>query len=195
MWPFKRKTSIPLEQQLEALAAEGFSLRADRHLSDLLSAWSREDFEKEPYRLLLVALGGETESPPFEPLCDDIWHFDTECIEDHGDYARIARRMSVLSKGVLPLTDIRDSVDVDEGQAWLEFAFDGQAYHLDFNVDDDWVDVAVFHKLMELAISRDSDRRFISGDLHGQDMLIGFANDDARARLQKLTGVRFTWLN
>ena len=46
-----------------------------------------------------------------------IWHIDAECIEDNGDYVRVLERFVILTKGLLPLTNLRDSVDIENGEA------------------------------------------------------------------------------
>ena len=44
------------------------------------------------------------------------------------------------------------------------------------------------------AASRSATRRFTYVDLDGQDCLIGCATDDERARLERVTGSRVSWL-
>jgi hypothetical protein len=100
----------------------------------------RSAYEAEPFLLLLVVMGGSPEEEPFEYLSDAIWHFDTECIVDHGDYAAIARRMSVLSGGDLPFEEVQDFIEIENEEAWLSLVLDGKAYRFDAAVDEDWVD-------------------------------------------------------
>jgi hypothetical protein len=83
---------------------------------------SREQFQKDPYRLLLCVLGGEaedeTQAGESGYPSDQIWHFDTECIEDHGDYKKIVSRIVTLAHGALPLEQVEDFVDIENGAAW-----------------------------------------------------------------------------
>ena len=119
---FKRGPSGPVsfEKQLSTLANCGIKLAPGVAPEALLESFDREAFEAEPYRLLLVCMGGEAESESQAGEtgypCDNIWHFDTECIEDHGAYAAIARRMKDLAQGELPLEEINDYVDVEAGE-------------------------------------------------------------------------------
>ena len=83
-----------LEQQLQDLAACGVQLLAEATPEVLLEEWSREDFEKSPYQLALIALGHED-----EPRAKNMWHFDTERIYDQGDYCRIAHRLGEMADG------------------------------------------------------------------------------------------------
>ena len=69
----------------------------------------RERLEEKPYRFTLCLPGREGETEPFEPLSDDIWHLGTECIEDHGDYVRIARRKGGSRSRWAAREEIRDA--------------------------------------------------------------------------------------
>ena len=59
---------------------------------------------------LLCVLGSEVERGDFERISDDIWHFDAECIEDHGDYLRVVERFVILAKGALALESNRNQL-------------------------------------------------------------------------------------
>src|SRR5262245_44055827 len=113
---FKRgpRGPVSFEQQLSTLASCGITLAPGVAPETLLDSFGREAFEAEPYRLLLMCMGGEAETESMAGETgypsDNIWHFDTECIEDHGAYAAIARRMKDLAQGELPLEDIKDCV-------------------------------------------------------------------------------------
>src|ERR1700753_3958789 len=79
-----RKSRPGLEQQLQDLVQAGVRGLPEATPEGLLGEWSQKQFEESPYLLALVALGGDD-----PPLSENIWHFDTECIEDHGAYVRI----------------------------------------------------------------------------------------------------------
>src|SRR4051812_27766745 len=104
---FSRKT-VSLEEQLLILGECGLRPRPDVTAEHLLQFWDRAWFEADPFRLTVVALGGAMEEPPYTPYSDSVWHFDTECIEDHGSYVAIAERMRDLAQGDLSLTAIAD---------------------------------------------------------------------------------------
>jgi phosphotransferase system HPr-like phosphotransfer protein len=202
MWKWRKKAPQParvpsLEQQLEILAECGVKLRPGARIESLVNSFPRPQYERDPFRLALVVLGGEAEDSEEVPrpyLSDDVWHFDTECIEDHGAYARIAARMSTFAKGALPLADVTDHVDVEAGEAWLEFTLDGKRHHLDLKVNDDWVDESVFTKLVGLHAARGAPRRFSFVDLQGQDCLIGCPTPEEFERLRARTGIDVQWL-
>ena len=155
------------------LAKAGIVLNPRVRPESLLLAFTREQFEGDPYRLLLCVMGEEGEDAEYPS--DQIWHFDTECIEGDWSYIRIATRMATLAGDALPLEQIGDSVDLEAGTAWLSFALDGQTYRWDVEVNDDWVDSSVLSRFAQLLEARKVGRRFTYVDLKGQDCLIGCA--------------------
>jgi len=197
---FKRGSSGPVsyERQLLTLADCGITLAPGVTPEALLESFDREAFEAEPYRLLLACMGGEaeTESQASETgyPSDNIRHFDTECIEDHGAYAAIARRMKDLARGALPLEDITDFVDVEAGTAHVAFRLAGQSYRWEAKVEDDWVDSSIVSRFSDLLNRVGRGRRFTNIDLGGQDCLIGCATDQEREQLARETGLKVEWL-
>jgi hypothetical protein len=190
---------VPLDEQLRVLADCGISLAPSVAIETLTRPFSRELYEKEPYRILLSAMGdeadGEFQAGASGYLSDNIWHFDTECIEGDGSYAAIAQRMVELAQGDLPLENIEDVVDLEEGEAWLSFSLDGKAYKWTAKVDDGWVDPSIPPRFDELLAYRKSDRRFTYVNLGGQDCLIGCATPEQRASLKARTGLQVLWLS
>ncbi len=197
MWPFKKQPLVPrtpLEEQLRILANCGVKLRGEFTADHLLESFPRKEYEKDPFNLALLTMGGELEREPFEPLSDDVWYLDTECIEDHGHYVAVAERMRALAGGDLPLETIEDYVDVDQGVAWLQFILDGATVRWDARVANDWIDPAVLSRFAGLLAGRNTKRRFTYLDLRGQDCLIGCATPEQLEALNKQTGLNFQWL-
>jgi hypothetical protein len=196
---FKRKNApcVPFDEQLRVLADCGISLSQNVRPESLLESFSREEFEKQPFQLLLCAMGGEAEvesqAGPNGYPSDSIWHFDTECIEDHGSYAAIARRLAVLAHPALPIEDVEDYVDIEGDEAWISFKLDGQPEKWVAEVNDDWVDATVLSRFAVLLQSR-SLKRFTYVDLGGQDCLIGCATPDQKEKLTKATKLKVKWL-
>jgi hypothetical protein len=185
---------IPLEQQLETLASCGIHLKPEFSVETLLESFSREKYETSPYAGLVIRLGGELEREPWTPLSNNVWHLDTECIEDSGDYGRIAERFRDLAQGELPIENIRDRVDHENGDAWVEFELDGETIHWGARVQDDWIDPGIITNFCGLLARQKRSRRYTFFDLKGQDCLIGCATEDELRKLRKGTGLRFTWL-
>lgn len=186
---------VTLEKQLQILSDCGIELAPGITKDHLLASYHREDYEAEPFLLLLARMGGELEEEPFAYLSNNIWHFDTECIEGHGDYEQIANRMRDLAGGALPLAEINDYVDVDEEKAWLSFKLNGVETRWEMEVDSDWVDPKVFSAFASLLAEQPNDKRYTYFDLQGQDCLIGCSTPEQLKRLRKETGLDFQWLS
>jgi hypothetical protein len=183
-----------LEQKLSVLAECGLKLSEPFTVTDLLKSSDREELEKPGYNLTLAALGSTEEEEPLRNLCVNLWYFDTECIEGDDAYKRIAARMSEVTQGSLPLTDIQSHVDIDGGNAWLSFSFRGENIKLNCRVDNDWVDPSIFSRFVQLLSQADPSKLYIYYNLGGQDCLIGCVT---KKELQKLNakGIKFEPLN
>jgi hypothetical protein len=196
-WPFssgpKYATAITLEEKLELLARLGFRLEEPFKVEDLLTSWNRAVFEKPGFNMVLVGLGMTEECPPWRKHCANIWHFDTECIENDGAYVRIAERMKSLAQGSLPIENIRDHVDVRKRIAWLEFDFQGELIHIDCQVNDDWVDTAVFSRFVELLAKSDPSKKILHYDTGGQDCILACVTNEQFKELKR-AGIGFQLL-
>lgn len=192
---FGRKSRPSFEEQVATLENLGIRLRPGMTPESLLVSYGKDAYEEHPYELLLVVMGDYLEQDPFDQrLSDDIWHFDTEAIEDHGSYVAIAERIHELADGDLPLEAISDYVDIDEGVAWLSFRLNGEEYKWDLKVEDDWVDTDIFAKFDKLLSATGSKRRLTYYDLKGQDCLIGCGTPEHLQALRKKTGLDFVWM-
>lgn len=86
---FKKKV-ISFDNQLMRLSELGITLNPEVEPVALLEEFPKKKFEEDPYQLLLISLGGYIyKDDNFIITSDNIWHLDTECIEDHGDYIAI----------------------------------------------------------------------------------------------------------
>lgn len=198
MWPFSNKkketktaVSVPVRQALEQLAALGIHRRDGISDDDLLLSLGGTMDSRVDWVSLLCTLGGEVERGEFQRISDDIWHVDAECIEDNGDYVRLVERFAILTKGLLPLKNIRDHVDIEAGEAWVEFDLDGKTVHWDLPVDNDWMAPELYSNMQELVSAR-SDKKFFIVAL-GQDSLICFGDAALKEALSKLSALEFQW--
>ncbi|HWR16428.1 MAG TPA: hypothetical protein VN577_16515 [Terriglobales bacterium] len=183
---------ITIEDQLATLAECGIRLSPEFGVDNLLEFFPREKFELSKYAGLVITMGGEWKDG--RPLSDNVWHLDTECIESPGDYAFIAKRMKNLAQGELAIENIRDRVDIENGDAWVEFDLNGETIHWGARVDRDWIDPAILSHFCALLEAQGGMRRFTYMDLKGQDCVLGCATEEELRRLRKETGLRFTWL-
>ena len=171
--PSSNVSASSLEDKLDALKGCGLQLASPFTIDDLLKSWRREDYEKDGFDRVLVGLGMTEEQGPWRNHSVNVWHFDTEAIEDNGDYKKIAERMVEMSQGSLSLENIQDHVDIEKGEAWLSFNFKGRSTRIDCAVKDDWVDPAIFARFVELLKESDPSKIYIYYDLGGQDCIIG----------------------
>lgn len=187
----KRKQVTPktvqLEVQLAKLDALGFKLNDGITIDDILYSFDRKEYEKEPYDLILSVLGSDVEREPWDrPICSRVWSFDTECINETGDYVRIVKRLCQLTGRADCLTDVSDFVDLEAGKAWLKYKVDGKPRHWRVKVEDDWVDIAVLTTIMK-DIERDGHRFYFQGE--GQGMLLFYLDAKQLADLRRLTNI------
>ena len=178
--PISRAT---FEEKLSILEECGIKLAEPFTVDYLLKSYSRADYEKAGFEKLLVGLGTTEEQEPYRNLCVNLWHFDTECIEDDGDYKKIAERMAEMTKGSLRFENVRDSVDIEKEKASLSFSFNGQDIKINCKVEDDWVDTAVFNQFVNLLKQADPSKVYIYYDLGGQDCIIGCVTKKELKRL------------
>lgn len=183
---------VPVLQALEQLAALGIRRRDGISDDDLLLSLGGKMESPVDLPLLLCVLGGDVERGKFGRISDDIWHLDAECIVEDGDYVRVLERFVILAKGHLPLTDLRDHVDIENDEAWVEFKLDGQPVHWDLEVSDDWVAPELYTRLQELVVARAGGKKFFIVAL-GQDSLVCFGDAAMKESLSQLSGLEFQW--
>ncbi len=179
-----------LEEQIAVLKSAGIELNPGVTITDLLTEMSLEDYESDPYIGLLSIMGEN------DKLSDDVWHFDTECVEGSGSYVLIAHSFRVLSNGLLPLEHVQDNVNnngISVGTGWLSFYLHGQLYKWDLKIEDDWVDADVFSRFVQLYDQQNPSKRFILCSL-GQDGIIACATPQQLEFLNQQTGLEFDWL-
>jgi len=149
---------MTLEEQLDALSKLGLTLNDGLTADDLLYSFDREEYENEPFDLILLVLGIEVECEPWgRPVCSRAWNFDMECIYETGDYVRIVKHLCEVAGQPNLITDIEDFLDFESGQAWLKYSVDGQPRHYTVTLDNDWADPDTIAKIMS-DIERDGFR-------------------------------------
>ncbi|MCP3779093.1 hypothetical protein [Paenibacillus sp. MZ03-122A] len=184
---FKKKKII-FEDQLNKLSELGIFMSAELKKELLLEEFSRNEYEEDPYNLLLLTLGGEVEvNGEFINVSEEIWYLDTECIEDHGDYARIIIRLENMTK--LNLNNITDYVDIQNGTAWVSFEYMNELIRWEMKVDDDWLDMEIFKKFNELIKTEQSMKLYIS--ILDQGCLMGYFNKEQVIEINKLIKYKF----
>ncbi|MDB6023978.1 MAG: hypothetical protein JWM68_201 [Verrucomicrobiales bacterium] len=199
MWPFKKKKDAPvpakqltLREALERVAEIGIRTRSEITIDDLLfSLEGSLDSPTDPITLLCV-LGGQVERKPHQWISDNIWHSDAECIIEDGDYIALAKRFAALTKGALPISDIKDHIDLEAGEVWLAFSLRNERIKWNLEVKDDWCDPMLYSNFQTLVEQADPDKRFFICGL-GQDSLIGYGDAKMKNALSGFAGIKFSW--
>jgi hypothetical protein len=189
---FIPKPHTPLEQQVEKLAGCGIRLKPEFSASTLLEEFAREKYEERPFVGAVIAMAGE--SSQGVPLSDNLFHLDTECIEGEGSYAHVAERMRDLAQGELPIENIRDHIDCENGDAWVAFELNGETIEWHARLKSGWIDPEILSNFCHLLSAQGSRRRYTFLDLKGKDGIIGCATEEELRCLRKLTGMNFAWL-
>jgi hypothetical protein len=185
---FLKKKSV--ETMLEEAAAVGIALRPGVEPQHLWAGRSKSKFESGGFLTLLGNMGDEDCEAGVEPLSDDIWHFDVEAINDHGDYVRIVENCCRLTGGDLNFERIADHVDIANKRAFIEVIANGHGQRVDLDVDDDCVDEKVFKFLMDQLAATGSKRQF-AAHTPGQDMLLICKTPSETNAISRATGLRF----
>ncbi|WP_233566785.1 hypothetical protein [Cohnella endophytica] len=184
---FKKK-AISFEDQLKKLSELGFRINEGIEPELLLEEFSQVEYEEEPYQLLMISLGGEIfRDEQFIVVSNDIWHLDTECIEDHGDYKVIIERLMNMTG--LDIRNINDFVDIENEEAWVSFQYNEKQINWDLKIDNDWLDSDIFDKFNQL-IRNDTNNKIVLSVL-GQDCLIAYLTDDRIKEVNKLIKNKF----
>lgn len=177
--------AVTLEEQLAHLAELGLKLDDGITIDDLLYSFDREEYEKQPFDLILFVLGIEVERAPWgRPVCLRVWNFDTECITSTGDYVCIIKRLCQVAGQPDRLTEISDFVDIDAGKAWLKYKVDGIERNWPIEVNDDWADTLTLNYVMD-DIERDGLRYYFKDN--GQAMVLFYLDADKAAKLNRLS--------
>jgi hypothetical protein len=186
--------NMSLYAQLDTLAECGIAPREGIGPAELLVLHSDRDYETSPFKLLLSALGADSEEPPHLPLSDNVWLMHADCAAHSGDYARIAQRMATLAADALSIESVRDEFDLGRGVAWLSFTLRGEEFRWPAKIEERWIDPLILSRFAALLEAQPTDRRYTCLDLRGQDCLLGCATEAQCATLRKRTGLAFEWL-
>jgi hypothetical protein len=128
-------------------------------------------------------LGSEVEREPWgRRICDKVWNFDTECILQTGDYVTIVKRLCALTGNPDALQDIQDFVDLERGEAWLNYKVNSREQRWTIDVNDDWADTLTLTYVMG---DLEQDKRFYAAD-NGQSMILLYLHPEQAALLNDL---------
>ncbi len=155
-----RGDPVPLEMQIEALKAAGLDMAPGRTMDELLTLWRREEYESDPYNLILFMYGSEVEEEPWGRFfCQRGWNFDFECLSEAGDYARAFREIVRITGQPQRVTDLSDNFDLAARTCEITYTIDGRPAAISARVDNDWADpAAVARFILDLEATIDRPR-------------------------------------
>jgi len=140
---------MTLEDQVKALSDNGLHLNEGVTIKDLLASFSRQDYENDPFDLILFVYGIELEEEPWgRYFSDQAWNFDVEAIEDHGSYVDIVRQFHRITGKTKAIEGLTDHVDIEAGEASLTYTIDGQKRNFRPTIDNDWADAKVIEAVL-----------------------------------------------
>ena len=207
---FIPKPQITLEEQIENLETCGVRMKPEFTVETLLAEFTREKYEERPYIGAVITMAGYADG---EPISNNLFHLDTESFVGEGDYAHLAERMRDLAQGDLPIENIRDHFDRENGDAWVAFELrnppspkegengagearteESRMIEWHARVKEKWIDPEILSSFCTLLKQQNTERRYTFFDLKGKDCLIGCATEGELRCLRKMTGMNFTWL-
>jgi len=192
----KKKASNPrekisIEDQLLVLSDLGIKPKHDGYLDWVCYEWGRDAVEADRYNLILFSLGGERESgDSWERLSEDVYSFDTECVEDEGIYADIFINLAALSKGAFCIKNVSSTVDHDNRSASVSFTYNNVNYSWDLQYEDDWFDGDVVNKINQL-LKEGESKMFFYTCSPDQNLITLFTTQDTIEKINKLVTVPF----
>ena len=177
---------VPLDQQISTLADLGIKAKHADIEGRVDSEWGTETAESDPYNLLLFVLGSEDEEGG--TLSDDIYVFDTECVEEEDIYQRIFTRLSVLSKGAF--SQITGHTDHERERSSVSFDLGGKRYDWDLEYESDWFDVGSIGRLNRL-LEKNGSAEFFFTASPDQNLFVIFTDQKTADALNDLVSEPF----
>jgi len=188
---FKSNKKISIEQQLNTFSKLNITPKNDDFIDWIYCEWGRKAVEADPYNLILSSLGGERENgDAWERVSDDVYSFDTECVEDADIYAEILTNLAALSKDAFSITNITSTVNHENCEASISFTHNKVSYHWHLQYNNDWFDGDVINKINQLLRENDSSEFFYTCIL-GQNLMVLFTSQSNIDEVNKLVSIPF----
>jgi hypothetical protein len=179
---------IPLETQIEELAAAGLRLNPGIGIDDLLGSFPRDEFEGTPYELLLIMFGFQVEKDgnwlPVSSLAVDI---DMECIQDEASYVHLLQQLASVTGRSDLFQDLSSAVDFRSQRATLTYQVGARSRTLHPAVQNDWADPAVLSQVLHDIVAAIDDGRSYWGVENGQSSTWFFIDAETAARANALS--------
>jgi len=190
----KSITAIPVGKQLSVLSELGIKPKQEDFKKWVHDEWGIEDIDSDPYNSLLYVLGGKRQfkygTYRWEPLSDDIYTIDTECVVSDDIYLVVLKRLSALSKGVFDISNVSCKVNHDEKNASVLFSICGENHCWPLRYDDDRFDVLIIGKINSLLKNIGSEKLFYMS-VPDQCLCVVFSDEEVISKLNSLIAVPF----
>lgn len=184
-------SSVSLEDQMLNFAEFGLHLAADVTIDDLLYSFNREQYESDPYSLLLSTLGVEIEREPWgRNFSASVWNFDYEGVTERGAYVAIANRLAGLTGNPEIATNVKDNLDLEQAHSTIEYTIAGEQKSIETLNDGDWADHSAVLTIARDIESATNDGRKFWAIEQGQASLLLFLADTKAAKLNILMSNR-----
>jgi hypothetical protein len=190
MFGFQKRSTGTLEEKMLELNRIGLQLNAGRSLKEILGSGDREEFETEGFDTLLFTLANEVETGQGagESYTNQLYSFDTECIEDTGDYALVAMRIAEMFRDQFVITAVTDNIDWDSERAVLSFECQGKVYSKKVALDGDWFDPQVLELFIRVSTDMKSERKLGIGITDDQTLFLCVMTPKQMKMFNNLTG-------
>lgn len=184
-------TKVSLDIQLERLANFGVKPKDNDFVEWICNEWEMDSLESDPYTLVLFSMGGEREvENVWEPLSEDVYSFDTECIEDEDSYKYVLEQLIAITKGELCISSIDSTVNHEDCTASLSFIHNKVNYKWNLKYNDDWFDCAVITKINTLLKGINSTKYFFVCVLD-QSLIVLFTTKSIIEQLNRIVSIPF----
>jgi len=186
---FKKSKRLALEDQLEALADLGIQLNPGITIDDMLYSYPRKEYERVSFDVVFFVLGIEVERKPWGRFfSNQVWNFDTECIEDPAIYTEIVQNLCRISNAGSRVTEIESDVDFEADKAWLKYRVvrgeESLSRHWEIEISHDWADSMTISYVM--ADIEQGGHHFYA-KANGQASILFYLHQDTADKLNQLS--------
>ena len=184
---------VAFEIQLWRLSELGFGFVDGCSPDDLLVGMAKDDYECEPYWLVMTEMGGEADKEGVDHLSDDVAYLDSECIYGPEDYIAFVQRVATIARRVVGISDIEVRMPPGSSHAEIDFVAGGTRYGGKVPVREDWLAEEALELLGRAIRKHGAGSRLLVGQGGGQDFMLCVGDLRLRSALQELTGPMWKW--
>ena len=148
-----------VRQQFETLTALGLQLRSGVTLEDVLAEHDDEEYEENPYGLLLTMLArtmGRDGEPDPDGLATNVGALDLEFVEDSDAYEVPIRYLAAATGRRERLTEVSSDIDFENEEGTVSYVINGQRRTWDLEVQAEWADPTVLRYALDDLVSPDA---------------------------------------